>query len=66
MEMNAGKMLDEACNLFNEEYSDEFLYLDNSDVAPAQSDFAPATLAHPAPMSARRAGFTARLYTRQE
>ena len=61
MEMNTAKVLDEACNCFNEVYRDEVLY--TSWIERLQTG---STTAGNAPANANVTGFGARLYTRQE
>jgi hypothetical protein len=61
MDMNTGKVLDEACNCFNEVYRDEVLY--TSWIERLQTGSATAGAV---PANANATGFGSRLYTRQE
>jgi len=59
--MNSGKVLDEACNYFNETYRDEVLYtswIENLQIGSGTNGLGPAKIGS--------ADFTSRLYTRNE
>ena len=67
MEMSSGKVLDEACNHYNDVYSDEVLYASWAE-APRAELQPVATAAAAAPASATGAdveSFMARLYASQ-
>ena len=68
MEMSSAKILDEACNHYNEVYRDEFLYAEcaEGELPGLEPGFSAPAPVHAAPPRAGRAGFTSRLYTRRE
>ncbi len=64
MEMSPGKVLDEACNHYNDVYSDEVLYASWAE-APQLQPVAAAAADAPASAAVDIEGFLARLYASQ-
>jgi hypothetical protein len=67
MNMNSGKVLDEACNHYNDVYSDEVLYAAWTDAPRVEAGLVEVAAAlRPEPVRVDVEAFMARLYAGQE